>query len=134
MITSLIWLHEESLRTTHPVFNAAPVGTKAIFIWDDAYFKSTNYSLKRLVFIYETLCDLPVDIIYGDSLQVIKEFSPTNLYIPKTNNPLLEEIIASFKDITSINIVEDEQFAMIKNPIKFRRFFNTGARQKKQPF
>ena len=55
MRNSLIWIHEDALRITHPVFKLAPNGTEALFVWDNPYFQKLDYSLKRLVFIYESL-------------------------------------------------------------------------------
>jgi membrane-anchored protein YejM (alkaline phosphatase superfamily) len=47
MKAPLILLHEEALRITHPMFVVAPLGTKAIYVWDDAYWKQA----KETVFI-----------------------------------------------------------------------------------
>ena len=71
MNDSLIWLHEDALCASHPVFSAAPSVCEAVFVWDDAYLQHAHYSLKRLVFLYETLCELPVTIIRGHTLEEI---------------------------------------------------------------
>ena len=119
----LIWIHEEALRVTHPVFTIAPSGTRAVFIWDDNYFKTLNYSLKRLIFIYETLCELPVDIIRGDTVSVIKEYSPSQLYIPESHKPHILLMINNLKLITTLQIIKDETFVQIPDTTDFKRFF-----------
>jgi hypothetical protein len=119
----LIWLHEEALRTAHPVFNAAPQGTRAIFVWDDDYLQKLGYSLKRLVFVYETLCELPVDIIRGDTVSVIKELGPSQLYIPESHKPHISSIINSLKLITTVESIKDEEFIKIPDTTDFKRFF-----------
>lgn len=134
MNAPLIWVHEEALRMTHPVFKVAPERTKAIYVWDDDYFRQANYSLKRLIFIYETLCELPIDIIYGKTLDVMRELAPSILYVPATNNPLLLTIIASLETIVPVKIVEDEAFAVIKKPAEFRRFFQYWNKAEKSAF
>ena len=134
MNASLVWLHEEALRMTHPVFKIAPERTKAISVWDDAYFRQANYSLKRLIFIYETLCELPVDIIHGNTLDVIRELAPPALYIPATNNPLIVNIIASIEATVPVKVVEDEDFVVIKKPSEFDRFFQYWNKAKKTAF
>ncbi len=123
MTKPLIWLHEEALRMTHPVFNAAPPGTRAVFVWDDNYFKTLNYSLKRLVFIYETLCELPVDIIQGDTTSVIKDLGPTRLYIPRATKPHIVSIIDHLKTLTKVEIIKDEELVQIPETTDFKRFF-----------
>ena len=134
MNVPLIWLHEEALRITHPVFKAAPKGTKAIYVWDDTYFRQANYSLKRLIFMYETLCELPVEIIRGNTLEVLRELKPFTLYVPETNNPLIVKIIHDLKSAMSVQLVEDEAFAIIKNQSDFRRFFQYWNKAEKTAF
>ena len=134
MNVPLIWLHEEALSMTHPVFKVAPERTKAVYVWDDGYFRQTNYSLKRIVFIYETLCEMPVDIIQGNTLDVIRQLAIPTLYIPATNNPLIVNIIASLEPTVSLKIVEDEAFVIIKKPIDFRRFFQYWNKAEKTAF
>jgi hypothetical protein len=134
MNAPLIVLHEEALRATHPVFNAAPQGTKAIYVWDDAYLRQANHNLKRLIFIYETLCTLPVDIIKGNTARVIQELAPAALYVPATNNPLIVEIIQGLKAAVPVQIIEDEAFAPIKNPTDFTRFFQYWKKAEKSAY
>jgi hypothetical protein len=134
MSASLIWLHEEALRISHLVFKAAPRGTKAIYVWDDAYFREADYSLKRLVFIYETLCELPIEIIWGNTLEVLRELAPSNLYVPATNNPMIAEMIGDLKIFLPVEIIEDEDFVVIKNSIDFRRFFQYWKKAQKTAF
>jgi len=134
MNPALIYLHEEALRMTHPVFKVAPAGTKAIYVWDDKYFRTTDYSLKRLVFIYETLCELPVDIIRGDTISVIQQMAPSTLYVPATNNPFILSTLGELKSVTDVEIVEDEVFAIMKKPTEARRFFQYWNKVEKSAF
>lgn len=134
MNSPLIWLHEEALRMTHPVFKAAPENTKAIYVWDDTYFRKANYTLKRLIFIYETLCELPVDIIHGNTFDMIRECAPSTLYIPATNNPLIAKIIHDLKSAVPVHIAQDEAFAAIKKSSEFRRFFQYWNKAEKTAF
>lgn len=134
MNAPLILLHEEALRMTHPVFKDTPSETRAIFVWDDDYFRRTDYSLKRLVFMYETLCELPIDIIRGNTLDIVRECAPSILYVPATNNPLIVDIIHDLKSAVPVQIIEDEAFAVIKNPTDFKRFFQYWNKAKKSAF
>ena len=134
MNSPLIWLHEEALRLTHPVFAAAPGNTKAIFVWDDGYFRTANYSLKRLVFIYETLCELPLDIIIGDTKSILEQIAPSVLYIPATNNPLLVSKIHTFKSMARVELIEDDPFVILKKQADFHRFFQYWKKAEKTAF
>jgi hypothetical protein len=134
MNVPLIWLNEEALRVTHPIFKAAPERTKAIYVWDDGYFRQANYSLKRLIFIYETLCELPIDIIRGSNAAIVQRFAPSTLYVPATNNPLIVNIIASLEATVPVKVVEDEAFVVIKKPTDFIRFFQYWNKSEKKAF
>lgn len=109
-MNSLIIIHEEALRISHPVFTLAPINTKAIFIWNENYLINANYSLKRLVFIYEIICQLPIDIIHRNPVETINEIKPTIIYMLATNNSLLLIEIDQLKRLFNIEIVQDESF------------------------
>jgi len=134
MTKPLILLHEEALRATHPVFNAAPEGTRSIFIWDDSYFRKLDYSLKRLVFIYESLCELPVDILQGDIVSVIKEIAPTQLYVPASNKPPFISMMDNLKSIANLHIIQDEDFVTIPTTTELKRFFKYWSVAEKTAF
>lgn len=134
MKAPLILLHEEALRITHPMFGVAPLGTKAIYVWDDAYWKQVQYSLKRLVFIYETLCAMPIEIIHGNTRDIVDELSPSILYVPATNNPYILAIHHDLQAHVTLELVEDEPFAMINNSKNFLRFFQYWKQAKETVF
>jgi len=119
----LIWLHEEALRAAHPVFSAAPQGTRAVFVWDDRYLQKLDYSLKRLVFIYETLCELPLDILSGDTIAVFKELSPSRLFVPASTKPHLITLIDQLTSVAPTQVISDETFVTIRQTQEFKRFF-----------
>jgi hypothetical protein len=131
---ALILLHEESLSMTHPVFHVAPEGAKVIYIWDDVYFQCSGYSLKRLIFIYETLCGLEVDILRGDTLSILQDIHPSLVYIPQTNHPLLIEMIASIRKVLAVNLVADEPFVKFDKPMEVKRFFPYWSKAEKKAF
>ena len=72
----LLYIHDKGLGDNQPIFSRMAPNSRTLFIWDDAYFKKRNYSLKRLVFIYETLTTMPVEIVHGKTLDIVKEIAP----------------------------------------------------------
>lgn len=134
MNAPLILLHPEALRGTHPVFQAAPLGTAAIFVWDDAYWRAANYSLKRLIFIYETLCELPVTILHGTVEEVVKAYAPSMLYVPATHNPLLAAEITRLAQLAPLQWVADEPFVVMQFKGEMRRFFPYWKKAERKAF
>lgn len=122
MSKSLIWLHEEALRDSHPVFLAAPPLTEAIFIWDNHYLQKLNYSLKRLVFIYETLCELSADIVVGDTVSVLTQLPANVIYVPATDNVEIKLMLTAIADKKDVIIVPDISFTAIKEMHEVKRF------------
>jgi hypothetical protein len=119
----LILLHVEALRATHPVFAAAPTEAHACFVWDDGFLQSMDYSLKRLVFLYETLCELPVDIRRGDTQAVVQALEPSAIYLPAAHDPRILAPWEALRHLAPLHIIEDEPFARLKKPVNAQRFF-----------
>jgi hypothetical protein len=134
-MSRLIWLHEDCLRATHNVLAHAP-DTKAVFIWDDAYMNAMHYGLKRRVFIYESLCELPVDIYAGDTQTLLAGFGAQEIITGKTPNPALKEIMNGLhaQDGVKVTTLADAPFVQMDSPPDLRRFFKYWNKAKKQAF
>jgi deoxyribodipyrimidine photo-lyase len=85
----LIWVHGESLSPQQPALTAYP-DAPAVWVWDDNLLSQWRISLKRIVFLYECLLELPVTIQRGDVVacliiaaqeaqrkQIVTTFSPS---------------------------------------------------------
>jgi hypothetical protein len=71
---TIVWIHADCLSPHHPGLEAVP-DAPAIFVWDDALLQEWRISLKRIVFIYECLLDLPVVIRRGDVAEQVVAFA-----------------------------------------------------------
>ena len=119
----LFYIHDKALGSNYSIFSRTNSETKAVFIWDDYYFKQRGYSLKRLVFIYETLCSMPVDIIYGTTVDVINMLAPKKIITSFTADLPIQKI---FKDISKqfeLEFVYQPSFSQIDDSFEFKRFF-----------
>lgn len=131
-MSALIWLHEDALRTDHPVFARAGKGAEAVFIWDDTYFKSEGYSLKRLVFIYELLADLDVTCIKGETAAVLKDYvNGRPVFVPSTPNPYFNAIITELEQSHDVTTVPDVSLVIVPDDVDLRRFFRFWNKAKK---
>jgi hypothetical protein len=70
----VVWVHADNLSPQQPALLRQP-GAPAIFVWDDALLAEWKISLKRIVFIYECLLELPVVIRRGDVVQEVCDFA-----------------------------------------------------------
>jgi hypothetical protein len=134
MRESIIWLHDYALSINHPVFTIAPDNSRILYIWDNEYLKAENYSLKRLVFIYETLCSLPIEIFHGDTRSLLRQLDIATIYIPATPNILLQKIISDLAKTKNVIVVPEEPFVVLKNNKEFTRFFSYWSQAKSSAF
>lgn len=70
----IVWVHGDCLSPLNPALQAYPAAL-ALWVWDDALLDEWQISLKRIVFIYECLLELPVTIRRGDLTKELVEFA-----------------------------------------------------------
>jgi len=119
------WIHDEALGADHPVFTDGGENCRSVFIWDETYFKAMHYGFSRLVFIYEALCELQVDIIRGDTVAILTELTGENGRIITAHTPTQELLqrIAALRQIMPVKLVREEDFVRLASPPDLRRFF-----------
>lgn len=71
---TIVWIHGDCLSPYNPALQACPQAA-AVFVWDDALLEAWQISLKRIVFLYESLLELPVTIRRGDPAEEIARFA-----------------------------------------------------------
>ena len=120
-----IWLHEKALHNKYE-------DARAIFIWDDAYFQNRQYSLKKLVFIYESIraCD-NLTILYGDTVCILNLFK-TGVYIPATPDSYINAIIQRLS--IPYTLVHAPPFVELPESFRPTRFFKYWSKAKKTAF
>jgi deoxyribodipyrimidine photo-lyase len=74
MTSTIVWVHGDCLAPDGPALRAYP-DAPAVFVWDDALLQRRRLSLKRIVFIYECLLELPVTIVRGNVATEVTAFA-----------------------------------------------------------
>lgn len=125
-MSGIIWLHEDALRADHPVFAEAGPETPAWFVWDEAYLREMDYGFKRLLFIYETLIELPVTIVRGGYLESLPALAARHdglIWVPETPNPSLKRTAARLSEDYDVNVIADTPFVKLPREPDLKRFF-----------
>jgi deoxyribodipyrimidine photolyase len=147
----LVWIHEDAISQNHPVFKVSEISDKnnqaniyKIFVWNKNYFKKKNYSLKRLVFIYESLLEEGFQIVADDSKneqkieEILINFCLENgvkkIYSAKTLDIDLTQIQKNLSAKFDHQIIADEIFVDVDEKMKFNRFFNYWKKASKTAF
>lgn len=98
----------------------------AVFIFDDAYLTASGWGLKRILFVYETLIELPVEIHRGPTLltltALIASSGATGVVIPDSPDPWLRNCIVLLRHLTTIDIVPTPAFVELTGKIDLKRF------------
>lgn len=71
---TIVWVHGDNLNPHGPALAAHPQAP-ALWVWDDALLREWRISLKRVVFIYECLLELPVAMRRGEMVAEIAAFA-----------------------------------------------------------
>jgi len=134
MANLIVLLHEKSLRIPNTIVDRIKKDTKVVFVWDDEYYKNRGYSLKRLVFIYETISKLPVQILRGDTLQILTSYNPKKVLIPFTADTGLTRLSQSLSRSFNVEIIKDDLFCEEDFSFETKRFFKYWKKAEKTVF
>ena len=133
MADKLLWVHDKALRFGSD-FCEANESFKAIHIWDDEYYRTQRYSLKRLVFIYETLLELPLEIIHGNTLDILRKENLDHIVIPYSGDQALKNLFSKIEKIKTVHYLFETSFVHLDRTVEFKRFFKYWNQAKKTAF
>lgn len=127
---TIFWVHPFCLQLPETCETA---GTPALFIWDNDFFQSYGLSLKRLVFIYETLLEMPVTIIAGNTAAILAAHDADTIVTWAHHDDRLNILMRQIEDhgcqITRLPI---PAFATLPEGRRFTRFFQYWNKAQKQ--
>lgn len=135
---TIVWVHGDCLTPTSPALQAHP-GAPAIFVWDDALLADWQISLKRVVFMYECLLELPVTIRRGEVAAEVVAFAHQHnaRRIVTTESPsphfrrLCKRISSAMPSGSRLEVLKVEPFVDYPGHIdlkRFSRYWNTVRR------
>ena len=129
-MTRLFWLHEDFLTLPDE-------DSHGFFIWDPDYLKEMDYGMKKLAFIYETLCEMKVDIVKGQTVETAQAFlsghdGVDRLHIYNTPNPRLREFIGALDKHITIERMAPTPFVTLDKAPDLKRFFRYWNKAKKK--
>jgi hypothetical protein len=114
----LTWLHDEMLS---PRWLRG--GQPAVFVFDDAWIAAERLSLKRLVFLYECLAELPgVEVRRGDVVSeviaVAQRLGATRIETARSPLPRLKRQ----GDELGVEWIEPEPYVELTGRVDLKRF------------
>ena len=127
MSKRLFWVHEDALSMDHPMFERFQPGDAVCFVWDDEHLESMGYGFQRLVFVYETICEMGIQVYRGSTVRTLNDLAHAHeasvLCVPHSLNPALQQQMASLEQELTVEVVRSEPFASLDKAPNLRRFF-----------
>lgn len=122
----IVWVHGDCLNPKNPAILEYP-DAPAIWVWDDALLKEWQISLKRIVFIYECLLELPVTIRRGNvATEVVafaKEHGADGVATAQSPSPRFEAICNDIEDAgLEVEVWSSDPFVDYDGYIDLKRF------------
>lgn len=126
---AVVWVHGDDLSPFSPALVTNP-GAPAVFVFDDDLLCEWKISLKRIVFIYECLLELPVTIRRGDVAREVAAFADghgaARIVTSDSPSPRHAAIIARISDLSGgklrVEIVERVPFVPTSRTLDLKRF------------
>jgi hypothetical protein len=122
---SIVWVHGDCLRPDNPALLHADTAP-AVFVFDDELLRDYRISLKRLVFLYESLCELPVTIVRGDVATELCAFAnqhhATHIVTTASVAPRFQHIVTAIKKSHHVTVLAEEPFVEIPGHTDIKRF------------
>ena len=107
-MNELFWMHSDCLTT--PPF-------EAVYIFDDEQLRLAGWGLKRLMFVYECLLELPVEIHRGSTLEILRGFNRP-LVTVDSPDPWIRGVTTQL----AIDVRPAPAFVELAEPVDLRRF------------
>lgn len=123
--TPIVWVHADCLSPHGPALAAHP-GAPALFVWDDALLGEWQISLKRIVFIYECLLELPVTIRRGDVAEEVLAFAAEQragaVVTTESPSPRFRSICVSIRRTLPVTVLPVEPLIAYEGRLDLKRF------------
>jgi len=107
----VLWIHAEALGPANAALRTHPQ-RPAVFVFDPAAAEEEPWGLKRLVFIYECLLELPVTIRAGDPVTQLLAFvarcGADGVVTTRAVDPRLRAITARLAERVPLAVLEPE--------------------------
>lgn len=122
----VLWIHGDNLNPHSAALQQYP-DAPAVWVWDDSLLAQWRISLKRIVFLYECLLELPVEIRHGDVsaelLAFARRHNTTRIVTMESPSPQFAHICGALRAAgLSVTVVEEAPFVAPAQPPDLRRF------------
>ncbi|MEM1305846.1 MAG: hypothetical protein AAGG46_13170, partial [Planctomycetota bacterium] len=114
-----------------------PAGTPALFVFDEAWIVDERLSLKRIVFMYESAAELPIDVYKGDLVAEVAAFAErhgaTRIITHRSPLPRIKRQVDALRSGgLEVDLVGPEPIATLPDGVDLKRFSRYWRKVEKQ--
>jgi deoxyribodipyrimidine photo-lyase len=116
----LFWMHSGSLCPLPDTLVA-----DAAFVFDDEQLRQAGWGLKRIMFIYECLLELPVEIYRGPTVETLLALAgeqSAGIMTVDSPDPWLREQIRKLQEHARVEVLPAPPFVELRKSVDLRRF------------
>jgi hypothetical protein len=134
---TLVWLHEDSLSPRDPALAAHP-GAPSVYVWDDTVLQEEGYSLKRVVFLYECLLELPAELLRGDTVTTLlwkaRQCNAKRIAVTWSVQPRFQDWVLALERHLPVDVLPADAFVPDDLNADLRRFSRFWKRAERYAF
>jgi hypothetical protein len=123
-MTTVLWLHEDMLNPHAALWRRPHAG--AVYVFDEQHLRQAGYSLKRVMFIYESLLELPVSIRKGDTEIIVASFAAERgaqqIATSVSVQPWIQRTVERLRTRWRVEVVSEAPFLDCPEPSDLTRF------------
>ncbi|TWT75466.1 hypothetical protein Pla123a_29750 [Posidoniimonas polymericola] len=132
MSNAITWVHDEMLS---PAWQSPE--TPSVFIFDEQWIETEQISLKRIVFMYECLLEMPgVEIRKGNVVAEVTRFAQehhaTRIVTARSPLPRLKRQGAQLATQLTVDWIDPEPIVTLPEGVDLKRFSRYWRRAEKQ--
>lgn len=132
MSNPITWIHDEMLS---PAWQSPD--SPALFVFDEEWIREEQISLKRIVFLYECLLEMPgVEIRKGNVVAEVTSFTQqhhaTRIITARSPLPRIKRQGAHLATQLGVDWIDPEPIATLPEGVDLKRFSRYWRRAEKQ--
>lgn len=122
---AIIWVHGDCLSPNNTALQQF-ADSPALFVWDDELLAQWQISLKRIVFMYECLLELPVTIERGNVVEQLRAFANAHqakrIVTTESVSPRFHELRQALQQTHEVITLPVEPFVNYSGTFDLKRF------------
>ncbi len=123
----VVWIHGDNLNPENPALTLYP-DAPAIWVWDEDLLDDYHIALKRILFMYEGLLEMPPQVVirrgnvFTEINQFVDEHNADGIVVMNSPSPRFDGLVNKLERQTPVKIMHERPIVDYDGPYDLRRF------------